>query len=143
MGARGVAEGSAMIEHLRWTGLLILVLVGAGCAMTMTLRELDTQEPRITRQVTGESAAIAECVQNYAEDHAGLGGIGYETRTREGTTHLVGRFAISPASTLFDLALTSLAVRRVQLYLRVFAPYHPWLESAVIRAVDACAPPAP
>ena len=32
---------------------------------------------------------------------------------------------------------------RVAVHLRVDAPWHPWLETPVIDAVDACAPPAP
>jgi len=117
----------------------------AGCATT--LRELRTQEPRLVRHVAGEPAAIAECVQAYAEDHYGglwgrLGGIGYDTRTTQATTHLIGRVMMAPTDTLFDLALVPATAGGTDLRLWVSAPYHPWLEDAVIEAVNACAPPA-
>lgn len=138
-------------SRLRWSarrgvaGLLILTL-GAGC--TTTLRELRLKEPRITREAAGTPAAIVQCVQDHIEEHYGglwgrLGGVGYETRAEAATTHLVGRILMNPADVLFDLAVTPRSADRAALRLHVDAPWHPWLETPVIEAVDVCAPPAP
>jgi hypothetical protein len=48
---------------------------------------------------------------------------------------------LNPVDGLFDLALTPTTGDRVAVRLRVDAPWRPWLETPVIEAVDACAPP--
>jgi hypothetical protein len=136
--------------RIRWSaqrgvaGLLILLVMGC----TTTLRELRTQAPRVTRQAAGEPLAIARCVQDHNEEHFGgmfgrLGVVMYETRQDGAATDLIGRISTNPSDVLFNLALTPIAANRVDVRLHVDAPWHPWAESAVIKSVDACAPPAP
>lgn len=125
---------------------LLLVLAVTGC--TTTLRELRLQEPRIAREAAGTPATITECTQNFMEEHYGglwgrLGGLGYETRQDGPARHLLGRYMVNPADVLFDLMVTPLTATRAALSLRADSPWHPWHTTAIVTAVDACAPPAP